>query len=106
VLSACVPQCPLVEHGDADGRIDERLLAERRGDDDLFEDVVVRGKDIRTVQQQGRRSEQIQDDRLKASDVAHDLLPTPVLTGSGSTGSALSAQKRIAAISGPIQGHP
>jgi hypothetical protein len=58
------------------------------------------------VQQQSCRGEQIQDDGLKANGIAHDLLPTPVLTGSGSTGSALSARKRIAAISGPIQGHP
>ena len=39
VLPAGVAQALFIEHGDADGRFDERLLPQRRGDGHLFDDV-------------------------------------------------------------------
>jgi hypothetical protein len=75
-------QRALVQQCHARWRLEQRLLTQRRSDDDFFEDGFVGRRRARAVEQQSDRKEWIQ---------AHNLLPTPVLTGSGSTGSALSA---------------
>jgi hypothetical protein len=56
MLPPAVTQRARIEHGDADGRFDQRLLTQRRGDDHFFQHVIV-GRDGRRGSQQGRAEE-------------------------------------------------